>query len=55
MVAAGSGTIIYAARMGTYGNLIKIRHSDGYETRYAHLKSFRRGIRRGKRVKKVKP
>ncbi|MCD6433099.1 MAG: peptidoglycan DD-metalloendopeptidase family protein [Sulfurimonas sp.] len=52
VVAAGSGKIIYAARMGSYGKLIKIRHADGYETRYAHLKSFRRGIRRGKRVKK---
>lgn len=38
--------------MGSYGNLIKIRHADGYETRYAHLKSFRRGIHRGKHVKK---
>jgi len=50
--AAGSGTIIWCARMGTYGNLIKIRHADGYETRYAHLKSFRRGMHRGKHVKK---
>ncbi|QOP45021.1 peptidoglycan DD-metalloendopeptidase family protein [Sulfurimonas paralvinellae] len=52
VIAAGSGRIIYAARLGTYGNLIKIRHNDGYETRYAHLKSFRRGIHRGKYVKK---
>ena len=52
VIAAGSGRIIYAARMGSYGNLIKIRHNDGYETRYAHLKSFRRGIYRGKYVKK---
>lgn len=52
VVAAGSGKIIYSARMGSYGNLIKIRHNDGYETRYAHLKSFRRGIYRGKYVKK---
>lgn len=52
VVAAGSGKIIYCARMGSYGNLIKIRHNDGYETRYAHLKSFRRGIHRGKYVKK---
>jgi murein DD-endopeptidase MepM/ murein hydrolase activator NlpD len=50
--AAGSGTIIWCARAGTYGNLIRIRHADGYETRYAHLKSFRRGIRRGVHVKK---
>lgn len=52
VVAAGSGTVVYAARMGSYGNLIKIRHKDSYETRYAHLKSFRRGIKRGKRVTK---
>ncbi|MEA1955815.1 MAG: peptidoglycan DD-metalloendopeptidase family protein [Campylobacterota bacterium] len=50
--AAGSGRISYAARMGSYGNLVKIKHDDGYETRYAHMKSFRRGIRRGKWVKK---
>ena len=52
IVAAKSGRIIYAASLSTYGNLIKIRHTDGYETRYAHMKSFRRGIRRGKYVKK---
>ncbi|MBA1433007.1 MAG: peptidoglycan DD-metalloendopeptidase family protein [Epsilonproteobacteria bacterium] len=52
VIAAGSGRIIYAARLGSYGNLIKIKHNDGYETRYAHLKSFRTGIRRGKYVKK---
>ncbi len=50
--AAGSGTISWCSRAGTYGNLIKIRHADGYETRYAHLKSFRRGIYRGRHVKK---
>ncbi len=50
--AAGRGVIVWIARMGTYGNLIKIRHADGYETRYAHLKSFRRGMHRGKHVKK---
>ena len=52
IVAAGSGTVTYATRLGSYGNLVKIRHADGYETRYAHMKSFRRGIRKGKRVKK---
>ena len=52
IVAAGSGKVTYCARMGSYGNLVKIRHADGYETRYAHMKSFRRGMYRGKRVKK---
>lgn len=50
--AAGSGKIIRAAYTGAYGNLVKIRHSDGYETRYAHMKSFRKGIRYGRYIKK---
>ncbi len=52
IVAAGSGRVIYAATLGSYGKLVKIRHADGYETRYAHMKSFRRGIKKGKYVKK---
>ncbi len=52
IVAAGSGRIIFAGRTRGYGNLIKIRHADGYMTLYAHQKSFRRGIRKGKYVKK---
>ncbi|HHH72630.1 MAG TPA: M23 family metallopeptidase [Sulfuricurvum sp.] len=51
IMAAGSGRIIFAGRTRGYGNLIKIRHSDGYVTLYAHQKSFRRGIRKGKYVK----
>ena len=50
--AAGAGTVIWCARAGTYGNLVKIRHAGGYETRYAHLHAFRKGIHRGKHVKK---
>ena len=52
VVSAGNGTVIYAATMGSYGKLIKIRHKDGYETRYAHLNAYRNGIRNGKPVKK---
>lgn len=51
IMAAGSGKIIFAGRTRGYGNLIKIRHSDGYVTLYAHQKAFRRGIKRGKYVK----
>jgi len=50
--AAGSGRIVFAGYTRGYGNLIKIRHKDGYMTLYAHQKKFRRGIRRGKYVKK---
>ena len=51
VMAAGSGRVIFAGRKGGYGNVIIIRHQDGYKTLYAHLSKFRRGIRRGKYVK----
>jgi murein DD-endopeptidase MepM/ murein hydrolase activator NlpD len=35
--AAAGGTVVHAGPAGTYGNLITIRHDNGYETRYAHL------------------
>lgn len=40
IVAADAGTVTYAAPMGSYGNLVKIDHGNGYETRYAHNKSI---------------
>ncbi len=33
----GDGVVTFAGRQGAYGNLIKIRHELGTETRYAHL------------------
>ena len=51
ILAAGSGTVERANRYGGYGNYIRIRHTDGYKTAYAHLKSFARGVRSGKYVK----
>lgn len=50
--AAGAGTVTEMRRSPSYGNLTKIRHSDGYMTLYAHQQKFRKGMRRGKRVKK---
>ncbi len=47
IMAAGNGTIEVAGRNGGYGNYIRIRHTDGYKTAYAHLSKFRRGIRPG--------
>ncbi|WP_457593300.1 peptidoglycan DD-metalloendopeptidase family protein [Hydrogenimonas sp.] len=52
VMAAADGRVSYAGRLGGYGNVIKIRHRDGFMTLYAHLHKFRRGIRRGKYVKK---
>ena len=50
--SAGNGRIISAGYSRGYGNVTKIRHSGGYVTLYAHQKSFRRGFKRGKKVKK---
>jgi len=49
--AAGSGTVVYRARNGGYGNYIRIRHNSEYSTAYGHMKSFRRSVRRGSRVR----
>lgn len=51
ILAAGSGTVERANRYGGYGNYIRIRHTDGYKTAYAHLKNFARGVKKGKYVK----
>ncbi len=50
VMAAGNGTVIFAARGGGYGNVIKITHPGGYATAYAHLQSFGKNIRAGARV-----
>lgn len=48
--AAGNGRVEVAGRNGAYGKYIRIRHTQGYSTAYAHLKGFARGIRRGRRA-----
>jgi murein DD-endopeptidase MepM/ murein hydrolase activator NlpD len=50
--SAGDGKIIYIGKSRGYGNLIKIKHADGYLTLYAHMKNFRKGLKRGMKVKK---
>jgi len=41
------GIIEEAARKGTYGLFVKIRHSLDFETAYAHLSAFAAGVRPG--------
>lgn len=48
--AAGNGVVERAGPYSTYGNYIKIQHANGYETAYAHLNGFAKGIRKGARV-----
>lgn len=47
----GDGVVISAGRNGGYGNQIEIRHANGFVSRYAHLRGFAAGIRRGTRVR----
>ncbi len=47
----GNGKVIFAGRKGGYGNVLIIQHGGKYSTLYAHLSRFKRGIKRGKRVR----
>ena len=49
--ATGDGTIVYADKKGGYGNLVEIKHTEDYSTRYAHLDKFHSKIKIGKKVK----
>ncbi len=51
IMAAGVGIVERANRWSTFGNYVRIRHSDGYKTAYAHLNGFARGIKKGTRVR----
>jgi len=51
IMASGDGKVTRARWCGGGGNCVKIKHNSTYETIYAHMKSFGRGIREGIRVK----
>jgi len=51
IMAAGDGVIERASRYGGDGNYIRIRHNSTYQTAYAHLSKYGRGIKAGARVK----
>ena len=48
--AVGDGTVLFAGHKGGYGNVLEIRHRNGYVSRYGHLRGFARGVRRGSPV-----
>ena len=51
IMASGSGTVTRARWCGGGGNCIKIKHNSTYETIYAHMKAFAKGIKEGRKVK----
>ena len=51
IMASGNGIVKKAGWCGGGGNCIKIRHNSTYETVYAHMSKFARGIKNGVRVK----
>ena len=51
IMASGDGIITRAKWCGGGGNCIKIKHNSTYETIYAHMKNFSRGIQVGLKVK----
>jgi lipoprotein NlpD len=38
VAASAAGTVVYSGKLGGYGNLIVIRHTNGFFTAYAHNK-----------------
>jgi murein DD-endopeptidase MepM/ murein hydrolase activator NlpD len=48
--AIGDGTVLRAGWGNGYGNLLEIRHRNGFVTRYGHLRGFAAGIHAGSRV-----
>ena len=48
--ATSDGRVNFAGRNGSFGNLVVIKHSGGFETKYAHLNKFA-GYKKGARVR----
>ena len=48
--ATADGYVQFVGRQGGYGNLILLRHANGYGTAYGHLSAFARGLRVGQHV-----
>ena len=51
IMASGDGVVTRAQWCGGGGNCVKIKHNSVYQTIYAHMSKFGRGIKKGVRVK----
>jgi len=48
--ATGDAKVVFAGRKGGYGNLLILKHNNGFETYYAHLSAFAPNVRAGRTV-----
>lgn len=48
--AIGDGTVVFAGKKGQYGNLVIVKHPNGYKTYYGHLSKIGRGVKNGTKV-----
>ena len=51
VVAVANGTVTFAGWDGGYGNLVRVKHSSGLTSGYAHLSRIGQGIRSGHTIK----
>ncbi len=49
--SAGDGEVIFLGRKGGYGQVMIVKHGERYETLYAHLSDFKKGLETGDLVK----
>ncbi len=49
--AAGDGVVEKAGPWSSYGNYLRIRHTDSYATAYGHLSGYARGMHAGSRAR----
>jgi murein DD-endopeptidase MepM/ murein hydrolase activator NlpD len=50
VLATAGGVVVKAGWSGASGNMITLRHNNGYESSYLHLSAIERGVRAGARV-----
>jgi len=51
IMASGDGVVLKAQWCGGGGNCVKIKHNSVYQTVYAHMSKFAKGVKKGRRVK----
>ena len=54
IMATCDGKVVFAGYRGGFGRQVIIAHANGYKTYYAHLSRFKKGLKKGDRVKQKK-